>query len=147
MKILFYSHSSTAYGATSSMVNLIMFNQKLYPTIDFHVILPKDGRFESVLLEKKIPYTIISNKPWYYNAELSNRKKNSNFLLWYLWFIKNKWQKKNINKKFLKHHVKFAQEFKPDYIYTNSSLAPMGGYVAQKLNLPFVWHHRETIND
>jgi hypothetical protein len=147
MKILFYSHSSTAYGATSSMVNLIMGIRKLYPSISVHVILPKRGRLESVLIEQDIPYTIILNNPWFYNAELSNKKKKSNWVLWYLWFLKNKWQKKISNKLFLKKHVAFAKTFSPDYIYTNSSLAPMGGYVSLKMGIPFIWHHRETVND
>ncbi|UBZ06860.1 glycosyltransferase family 4 protein [Salegentibacter mishustinae] len=147
MKILFYSHSSTAYGATSSMVNLIMGIKKLYPFISTHVILPKQGKLESVLNEKKIPYTIIINKPWFYNGELSNKKKESNVLLWYLWFLKNKWQKFFFNIFLLKRHLASTKKISPDYIYVNSSLAPMGGYVSLKLGIPLIWHHRETVND
>lgn len=147
MKILFYSHSSTTYGATSSMVNLIMGINKIYPKINVHVILPKQGPLTSHLSEKGIPYSVIVNKPWFFNSELSNKKKKENVLLWKIWFLKNKWQKKFLNMFFFKKHLAFTKKFSPDFIYTNSSLAPMGGYVALKLNIPFVWHHRETVND
>ena len=147
MKILFYSHSSTAYGATTSMVDLIIGMKLLYPSIIVHVVLPNKGPLEEILLKESINYAVIPHKSWHYDSELSARKKSENIFLWKLWFSKNKWQKKIFNFFYLRKHLEFAISFTPDYIYINSSLAPMGTYVATHLKIPFIWHHRETVND
>ena len=36
-----------------------------------------------------------------------------------------------------------AMRVNPDIIHTNSSLLPIGAYLAEALNLPHVWHIRE----
>jgi glycosyltransferase involved in cell wall biosynthesis len=147
MKILFYSHSSTAYGATSSLVDIIKGICCLEPTYNLHVVLPESGPIVNELESAKIGYTIIPHYNWFYNYELSENKKASNILFWKLWMLKNKYEKRFLNKIYLNPHNSLVSKFQPDIIYVNSSLAPTGLHVAIKHNIPYIWHHRETINE
>src|SRR5690606_15920874 len=135
MKVLFYSHSATKYGATSSLTNLIMGINKLYPEIKVHVILPKKGPLIEYLQDNNIPYTVIPHKPWYINGALSLKRKKKNVIIWKVWLLKNKWQKWFFNFINLIKHINFTKKYSPDYIYVNSSLAPMGIYVSSFLKI------------
>ncbi len=147
MKILFYSHSSTLYGAPSSLVNLISGLKEINPKIQIHVILPSSGGMENKLLQEKIPYSIIPHYKWTYDFGLFNKKKKANRGIALLWLYKN------VLERFLRNyfnfpaHQRFFKKFKPDIVYVNSSMAPMGCKIAFKNDIPLVWHHRETVND
>lgn len=147
MRLLFYSHSSTLYGASTSLVNLISGIKILDPSIEFHVVIPDKGPLSNFLKEENISFSIIPHYFWIYNLELSNRKKKQNYLLCKIWFLKNKWEKSLRNWYYFDRHIELAKKYAPDFIYVNSSLAPMGAKVATHLKIPFIWHHRETLDD
>jgi len=147
MKILFYSHSSTLYGAPASLINLISGLIKINPKINVHVILPSNGGLENKLKVENISYSVIPHYKWTYNYEIFNRKLKTNKTLAYLWLYKNMIQRYFQNLFQFRRHQKFVAGYKPDIIYVNSSMAPMGCKLALNRNIPLVWHHRETIND
>src|SRR5680860_168299 len=147
MKLLFYSHSSTLYGASTSLVNLISGIKIQDASIEFHVVIPDEGPLSNYLKEENISFSVLPHYFWTYNLDLSNRKKKQNYLLWKIWFFKNKWEKRLKNRVYFNRHKEFVKEYAPDYIYVNSSLAPMGAKVATRLKIPFIWHHRETLDD
>ena len=147
MRLLFYSHSSTLYGASTSLVNLISGIKSQDPIIELHVVIPGEGPLSNYLKDENISFSIIPHYFWIYNLELSNRKKKQNYLLWKIWFLKNKWEKRLKNRFYFNRHKEFVKEYAPDNIYVNSSLAPMGAKVASHLKIPYIWHHREPLND
>lgn len=147
MKLLFYSHSSTLYGASRSLVNLISGIKIQDPSIEIHVIIPDNGPLSICLIKANISFSVIPHYFWTYNFELSTRKKKQNYLLWKAWFLKNKWEKSLKNRFYFRKHLQFVKKYAPDYIYVNSSLAPMGTKVAIRLKIDFIWHHRETLDD
>ncbi|MDT0642847.1 glycosyltransferase [Zunongwangia sp. F363] len=147
MKILFYAHSSTLYGANSSLIDLILGIRKQQPGVCVHVIIPSEEPVCRLLQENEISYTVIPHFNWIYNFEVAEKyRRNSNFLF-KIWYLKNKWQKRIKNSFYRRRHLAFARHFNADIIYVNSSLAPMGAVVATKLKVPYVWHHRETVEE
>ncbi|MAM17804.1 MAG: glycosyltransferase [Christiangramia sp.] len=147
MRILFYAHSSTLYGANRSLIELIAGLQELYPgEIEPHLIIPSEGPIISELEKQQIPYSVIPHFNWIYFSEHGERWEYSKFLHG-LWRAKNKYLKKLKNRIYFSRHLKFAKDYDPDILYVNSSLNPMGLYVGEKLQKKIVWHHRETVND
>lgn len=147
MKILFYSHSSTSYGATSSLLNLISGFRRYFHRVQIKVIVPREGPLIQLLQREWIPFKVIPHYYWTYNFELAHKKRKQNTLHYLLWRHKNRFQKKMLNRYFFYRHLEEARSFDPDIIYVNSSLAPMGAMVAKAMDIPLVWHHRETLND
>lgn len=147
MKILFYSHSSTLYGAPSSLVNLISGLKGINPEIQIHVILPSSGGMENKLIQEKIPYSVIPHYKWTYDFGLFNKKRKANRGMALLWLYKNVLERYLKNCFSFPAHQRFFKKFKPDIVYVNSSMAPMGCKIAFKNDIPLVWHHRETVND
>ncbi|APG59112.1 glycosyltransferase family 4 protein [Christiangramia salexigens] len=146
MKILFYVHSSTLYGANRSLIELILGLRDKENTIT-HVIVPSDGPIVSELQKFQIEYSVIPHYNWFYNNTVAEKWKKKSTFLFFFWMNYNRLIKALGNKKNLNHHLSFLYDFKPDLLYVNSSLAPMGAIVAQVTGLPFIWHHRETVND
>lgn len=147
MRILFYCHSSTLYGANRSLVELICALRKFYPDeFETHLILPQPGPLCEELERQNLTYTVIPHYNWIYFTEHGKRWQNSK-LLFKLWKWKNKTQKAIKNQLNFKKHVAFARKYNPDVVYVNSSLNPMGLYVGKKLKKKIVWHHRETVED
>ncbi len=147
MKILFYSHSSTPYGAPSSLVNLISGLKEINPEIQIHVILPSSGGMENKLVQEKISYSIIPHYKWTYDFGLYNKKRKVNRGMALLWLYKNVLERSLRNWFNFPAHQRFFKKFNPDIVYVNSSMAPMGCKIAFINDIPFVWHHRETVND
>lgn len=147
MRILFYAHSSTLYGANTSLINLLAGLKLLDKSLELHIIVPKETALIESLISENISYSIINHYYWIYDNELYQEKIKKDNSLGKAWKFKNKWQKRLKNHFLQNKHLKFVKEFSPDLIYVNSSLSPMGAYIANKLSIPFVWHHRETIND
>lgn len=147
MRILFYAHSSTLYGANRSLIELIAGLQELYPgEIEPHLIIPSEGPIISELEKQQIPYSVIPHFNWIYFSEHGERWEYSKFLHG-LWRAKNKYLKKLKNRIYFSRHLKFAKDYDPDILYVNSSLNPMGLYVGEKLQKKIVWHHRETVEE
>ena len=147
MKIVFYSQSSTVYGSPASLVNLVGGLQKIDPVLEMLVVIPQRGELEEKLKQEQVPYKIVPHSKWVYNNNIYQRKLNENRLLANLWLTKNVLQRHLKNLKSRSEHDQLIKKFKPDLVYVNSSIAPMGPWIAIKNKLPFIWHHRETVND
>lgn len=147
MRILFYSQSSTVYGSPASLVNLVAGLMDVDPKLDMIVVIPDKGQLAEKLEQENIVYKILPHAKWVYNNNVFQRKLRANKLLAHLWLQKNKIQRRFHNLRHKAKHQRLVEEFKPDIIYVNSSIAPMGCYMAIENKIPFIWHHRETVND
>jgi L-malate glycosyltransferase len=146
MKLLFYSYSTTSYGAPTSMLNLIA-GLSANKEIRISVVVPNNGPLTKALRSLPVKVVVIPFSKWVYSRSLYERKLRSNWFLAKIWFYKNLLSKALLNLFFLPVHLYTVRGLKPDVIYTNSSLSPMGVMVARILRINSVWHHRETIND
>lgn len=147
MHILFYSHSTTLYGAPTSLLNLIEGILAVRPDIKISIILPDNGPLVAKMKELPIDVMVVPALKWAYSNKLYLQKKRSNKLTAYLWYYKNVLQKALKNAWQLPKHISIAKKIKPDVIYVNSSLCPVGILVGHYCNIKTIWHHRETIND
>jgi len=135
------------YGANTSLINLISGLKLRDSSLELHLIIPSHSDLIHILKKENIDYTIITHYNWIYDNDLYSSKLRNNKIIGRIWKYKNILQKYLLNKRQLKEHKSFVRNFDPDLIYVNSSLAPMGLMVANALSIPYLWHHRETLND
>ncbi len=129
MRIIFFSHDYYMYGANRSLTNLISGIRKIDPTVEMHVLCPKEGDFTEWLLENRIPYTTIPYSVSVYTNRGFSRLKSI---------------KRQINNFTLYGDIlKICKSFKPDIIHTNTSVFLLGAYASHNLSVPHVWHIRE----
>jgi len=147
MRILFYAHSSTLYGANRSLIDLILGFKKNNPEIVVLVIIPSSNPLGAELKRNSINFEAIPHYNWFYNKEVADKWRLKSLSIFKLWFYKNKYAKILKNRYNLKRHLNAAKKFNPDFIYINSSLAPMGLIVSERLGVKNIWHHRETVNE
>lgn len=147
MRIVFYSYSTTLYGAPTSLLNLIQGLTEKDGALKIYVVVPSDGPLVQEL--KRLPITVmkIPFARWIYKTAMYKNKEKVSPVLAKLWFFKNLVSKLFLNIFWLPIHLVQVYRIRPDIIYTNSSMSPMGPVVAKFLGILSVWHHRETIND
>lgn len=132
MKILFISHSSELYGASKSMLYLIIDLKERY-NIEPIVLTPDRGMLTNELDKLGIKYVV--NK--YYLCMTSNNYKFK--IKKYIDILKYKY----INKLFYLYAYFNLYNKKIDIVHTNTSVCDIGYYLSKKLNIPHIWHIRE----
>lgn len=130
MKILFLSHYGAMLGANRSLLSLISGLKDR--GVEVMVWCPKDGPFAKALQEQNIPMRVMGYQNW-----------ADTFLFPGYWLLPYRYLK---NKLIFNTLVQEASAFQPDMIHTNSSVLPMGAYLADKLGVPHVWHIRELVH-
>jgi glycosyltransferase involved in cell wall biosynthesis len=123
MNILFITHYSSLYGANRSLLALL---DNLNPEqFTAHVILPHKGGMEKELKKRDIPYLIFPFKNWMASTRIKAPLRlimNLLSLPILIWRV-NSW--------------------KIDLVHTNSSVTPIGAWIAFLSGLPHIWHIRE----
>lgn len=123
MNVLFVSHYSELYGANRSLLALLdgLNNSSITP----FVVIPQHGGIVKALEKRGITYFILPFKNWMAKSRLKMPFRllmNLMLIPILLWKL-NKW--------------------KINLVYTNSSVTPIGAWVAYILKLPHIWHIRE----
>ena len=131
MTILFISHYSGFYGAAKSMLSLILDLRDRYG-VDSIVLLPTDGPLCDELRSNNIKY-YISHYYWWVND-------NKGVFQWLL----NK-RKQLLNFYRLKRILRILEGDNIDIVYSNSVTINIGMFIAKKLNVPHIWHFRESL--
>ncbi len=141
MRIVFFTHYSELYGANKSLINLIEGLISLY-TIQPLVVIPKEGDISSVLKEKNIPYIVIKFYLW---CEVKKKKSlNPYRFIKTVYFTSKRIKMLNAyNEQQIFNLKNELGTFKPDWIYTNSSVFNFGFLFARKYNIKHIWHIRE----
>jgi len=127
MKVVFVTHYSALYGANLSLLNLIDGLKKY--NVESFVICPSKGNMTAELEKGNIPFFVLPFKSWMSSSSIISRIKSPARLI--------------INMVILPVLVKQVRKWKADIIYTNSSVTPMGAFIAMILKKPHVWHIRE----
>ena len=141
MKILVYSHATSFYGAPKAVFELTKILRK--NGVDVSYIIPNHGRLEENLVQEKYEYYILPNPSWI----VSERKPE--YSRWYYF--------KHIVKSIFffivsicgayRKHIKTVKKMNPDVVFVNTSVAPIGLYVARRLKIKSVlWMHEPLCN-
>ena len=131
MHILFITHYAGFYGANKSMLTLISLLRERY-NVETTVLLPHAGVMCEMLEKNKIPY-VVSHYYWWVNdnhglfQKLLNKRKQ----------LLNYWRIKRILRGLGDTHF--------DLIYSNSVTIDIGLFIAERLQIPHVWHFRESL--
>ncbi len=147
MKIMFYSHSSTVYGAPSSLLNLVTGLTRRHPEVKPLVIIPSDGPLREALIKLGINYKIIPHYRWTYNYTIYEAKRRQSRIVATAWLIKNITTRAIKNSFYLMNHLHCCRSFQPHLIYVNSVTAPMGLWIGLMEKIKVVCHYRETMDD
>jgi glycosyltransferase involved in cell wall biosynthesis len=131
-KILVFAHDASLYGASQSLLTLLEgITENRFA--ELLVLLPHKGKIEDVFILKGINYKVIDfPRCFTWNHSKSFFQKLNNII--------------GYNRKvrsILPHLVNIVDQYKPDMIYSNTSIISIGAVLAKKMRLPHVWHIRE----
>lgn len=139
MKVLVYSHDSTFYGAPKSIFELTNALQKKDYVVSY--VIPGHGKLEDHLIDKHYEYYILPNPQWVVS------EREPKYSRWYYF--------KHIVKSLLiflismynayRKHIKIVKKVNPDLIIVNTSVAPLGLYIANRLKIRSVLWMRESL--
>ncbi len=130
MKLLFITHTSSIYGANRSLLDLIECTQK--NGHEAHVIIPRKGPIEALLIEKNIPYSIYLFFPLTYPKHWS-----------FLFQIPKYFIKAMLSCLNLYRILSPIKRYKPDIIYSNSLDVWYGIISSRLLRIKHIFHVRE----
>lgn len=130
-RILIFAHDSTLYGASRSLLTILeqLANDKFF---ELFVLLPYGGEMEKRLDLLKVNYHVIPFPRCVESHSNSFITKINNTI---------KYKKREYNIFPLLQTL--VLEFKPNLIYTNTSVISIGYKLASKINVPHIWHIRE----
>lgn len=131
MVFLFVTHYAGFYGANKSMLTLILMLREKYG-IQPLVLLPSEGQMCRELKKGCIKY-FVSHYYWWVNY-------NHGFYQWLL----NK-RKQLINMRRIRGLCDLFKYYKIDLVYTNSICVNIGYLIAKRMNVPHIWHFRESL--
>ncbi|MBD1866777.1 glycosyltransferase family 4 protein [Cyanobacteria bacterium FACHB-471] len=143
MKIAFFTHYTTLYGANRSLLNLI--DGLKACGVEPYVIAPAEGDVTRALRERGVEFAIYSIQWWVGKIEYihsSPLDKVYRFAQYRYYALKRLYR----NLRLIPLLEKQLKRWNVDLIYTNASVIPTGALVAIKLKLPHVWHMREFID-
>lgn len=123
MEVAFITHYSELYGANRSLLCLIDGLQSL--GVKSYVLAPKMGPITDELGARNIPFYTIPFKRW-----MGRKRCKAPARL-------------GVNLAVLPALARKVCEWGVDLIHTNSSVTPIGVFLAEVLSLPHVWHVRE----
>lgn len=127
MRVAFLSHYSSLYGANRSLLNLIE-GLKQFDVKSF-VLCPQEGQLTQALEERKVPFFTFPFRNWLRTPGVRDKIKIP--------------ARVGLNLATLPLLALQVKKFKPDIIYTNSSVISQGALIAEILRKPHVWHVRE----
>lgn len=127
MRLFIFSHYSANYGANLSLLNLMDGLKSL--DYQFLVVVPEKGPFTERLEEAAIEYRI---QPFHTMTYKPFRKSA---------LMKKKYHQENL--KALEALQTIAEEIKPDFIYSNSSVIGLGARLSKICKIPHLWVLRE----
>ncbi|MCR4800940.1 MAG: glycosyltransferase family 4 protein [Bacteroidales bacterium] len=141
MKILVYSHDSFFYGANKAVFDLT--NELRKDDYEIIYVLPCHGQFEEKLTREKYNTVILPNPIWVVSERPQGYSRwcyLKHIVKSILIYIKSMIVAYKIN-------IKAVKKIRPDVIFVNTSVAPVGLYVAKCLKIKSaLWIHETLCN-
>lgn len=137
MKILAFAQYGSLSGGSNRSFLMVLKHLKEKYGHDIRVVLPEKGALSYELEKIKIEYDII---PIHEIAGVDDYsiKNIYRFLRYKFW--------SKLDKKSAKNYVKNNPNIKCDVIYINDTNTYLGCFIAELLNVPYVWHFRSYVN-
>ena len=132
MKICFATHASDLTGACNSMLNLISELQK--KSVEVCVILPRKGIIEKKLNEMNVKYYIAKSYSKIIRVDQSNNILKSAIKTFFNYFSKVK-------------IIKILKKERPDLVHINNLTHYVTALAAKELNIKYIWHLREFLDE
>ncbi|BAY91942.1 MULTISPECIES: glycosyltransferase family 4 protein [unclassified Tolypothrix] len=140
MKVAFITHFPNLYGANRSLLNLID-GLKPYGVVP-HIIAPFEGQLTAQLKILNIEYAVVPIQWWADEFKGSFIDKAYQIASFYPKAFKRLY----LNFKLIPTLEEILKLWNIDVVYTNSSATPAGSLVAEKLQVPHIWHLREFLD-
>jgi glycosyltransferase involved in cell wall biosynthesis len=128
MKILFITHYSDFYGANKSMFNLILDLKARYDVSPI-VLCPYKGTLTNELKKFDIPFIVHVFYVW--ETPIAKRTLKDHLKMFYNKIVVS---------------TELVQKFRYediDIVHSNSSIFDIGQLIADKMQVPHIWHLRE----
>lgn len=137
MKILaFAQYGSLSGGSNRSFLMVLKYLKEKFGH-DIHVVLPEKGALSYELEKIKIEYDIV---PIHEISGVDDYSIRNIYR-----FLRYKFWSK-LDKKSAQNYVKNNSNIKCDVIYINDTNTYLGCFIAELLNVPYVWHFRSYVN-
>ncbi|MFY0650425.1 MAG: glycosyltransferase family 4 protein [Cyclobacteriaceae bacterium] len=108
--------------------------------VEVLVCLPKMGLFTDVLTSNNVDYIIEEFTPYCIKIPRLIDLVNIRYLFH---FFRRVYKYRRFNNQCLEEVSRRIEAFKPDLLYSNTSVINIGFLVSRKLGIPHVWHLRE----
>ncbi len=133
MNILVFAHDASMYGASQSLLTALAGIKNIHDR-KILVLLPYSGKFGEELDSLGIDSITL---PFPKCTDYKRRTRTLKIRLKKTYgYYKN-------TRNVLPEIERIIKEFKPDVIYTNTSVVAMGHIIARRQKIPHVWHVRE----
>ena len=139
MKILVYSHASSFYGAPKSIFGLT--NELKKDNNEVIYVIPDHGILEENLIRKKYEYVILPNPQWI----VADRRPDYSRWCYFKHYVKSVLIYIKLIVTAYRKNIKVVKDIKPDVVFVNTSVAPVGLYVAKHLKIKSVLWIREPL--
>ena len=124
MRVLFFAHGSELLGANRSLFRNLLYWQEL--GVEPLVITPNVGCLNKSLMKHGIPSISIH----------------------FSWWVKKDSDSQNYDNSRVEEKLRMVlQRYHFELVYSNSSVIDIGAHIAEKLNLPHIWHIREFVEE
>ncbi|BAZ02154.1 group 1 glycosyl transferase [Tolypothrix tenuis PCC 7101] len=142
MKVVFITHFPNLYGANRSLLNLID-GLKKYGVVPY-VISPFEGQFTETLKLRNIEFAIVPIQWWADKFESAGNFVHKSYRI--AAFYPKAFKRLYLNLQLIPSLADIVKEWNVDLVYTNSSTTPAGALLAEKLQIPHIWHLREFLD-
>lgn len=134
-RILYISHEGDTYGgSTMSLINMI---GALEGDIQAWVVIPQNGKVETLFQEKGINYIVVP-----YRINYTHRKGLTRIIT----YLPRLFVDFFINRRSVNKISCYFKNLSIDVVHSNSSVVGIGQWVAKNLEAKFVWHIREYLD-
>ncbi len=133
MTILFVTHYTGLYGANRSMLSLIRLLQTKHAIRPIVIVPFNQGPLLESLRDHDISYYVLPSFNWV----ATNMETQCSRYRCFKWNVKNILRVFKIRSKLKRQQI--------DLVYSNSVTTNIGAILALVLNVPHIWHFRESI--
>jgi glycosyltransferase involved in cell wall biosynthesis len=126
MRLLFLNHHPSLYGATRSLVDLVTGLRSF--GVESKIVSPFDGPVVALARSHGVEHEVIP-----FEWSMASRPNR----------LGGRVRRTLSNVRSFSRLSRAAHQWKPDVVYTNSSVLSVGRLLAKRMGLPHVWHIRE----
>lgn len=140
LRVLYLTHYAELYGANRSLLDLVVAARDT-GAIEPFVVLACGGDLCAELERHGIDHSVVAFSPWMHKRIYMGGPHHRLMQRWRHHRAAADRDRENRNA--LNRLAALARERKTEVVHANSSVIGLGGPLARKLEVPFIWHIRE----